>query len=34
MSTYLVEDKWAVYAINRIGAVIDITTGIRTEKKK
>lgn len=34
MSTYLVEDKWAVYAINRIGAVIDITTGIRTERKK
>lgn len=31
MRTYLIEDEWSVYAINRIGAVIDITTGIRTE---
>ncbi|BBA53166.1 hypothetical protein [Fusobacterium varium] len=33
MYTYLIEDEWSVYAINRIGAVIDIVTGIRTERK-
>lgn len=32
--TYLIEDEWSVYAINRIGAVIDIVTGIRTESKR
>lgn len=34
MQTYLIEDKWSAYAINRIGAVIDIVTGIRTERKE
>ena len=33
MYTYLIEDEWSVYSINRIGAVIDIVTGIRTERK-
>ena len=34
MYTYLIEDEWAVHAINRIGAVIDIATGIRTERRR
>ena len=34
IQTYLIEDEWTVHAINRIGAVIDISTGIRAEGKK
>ena len=34
IQTYLIEDEWTVHAINRIGAVIDISTGIRAERRR
>ena len=34
MQTYLIEGEWSVHAINRIGAIVDISTGIREERRR